>query len=205
MHWPTRNSSTLAPFKQWFLFSSWWWNGCELNLSAEKAKSFLADFNYLFVTIVKSPNQYTMNIYNNPRLKSLGVTPQTNSINVMNPSADTGSKYIPNQEIFTLSKEGNIHILYTSIDRHLIQYEVAGNGKMSQYNSKLKTFRQIRLKEPIGNMKYKIPKGAGTHPFFPPLLQNHFEKKEKIETNKAAPLTLKPSSQSLPLPEFSKI
>ncbi len=43
-------------------------------------------------------------------------------------------------------------------------------------------FQRTRLKEPIGDMKYRSPAGGGLAPYFPPEILKKFENKEEIET-----------------------
>lgn len=49
-------------------------------------------------------------------------------------------------------------------------------------NNREQTFYITRLKEPKDDIKYLMPKGAGTYPFFPPALVDKFEKEEEIKT-----------------------
>ena len=78
-------------------------------------------------------------------------------------------------EIFQEDESGNIRILYPTLD-----------GLKAQWHKKdlkqAKDYFITRLKAPKGDMKYLIPKGAGTMPFFPPGLIEKFQKQSEIKT-----------------------
>jgi hypothetical protein len=92
--------------------------------------------------------------------------------------------------IFTEDKDGNIDILVYTLDRKTIHYDNknATPDKPNINNARVETYQLKRYKpgnepkdkngEPI---KYQIPKGQGTYPFFHPNLLKKFEKKTKIE------------------------
>lgn len=78
-------------------------------------------------------------------------------------------------ELFQPDQDGNIRIYYPTLE-----------GLKSQWKSKdsrhSKDYFITRLHTPKKDMKYLIPKGAGTMPFFPPKLIEKFQKAEKIKT-----------------------
>lgn len=78
-------------------------------------------------------------------------------------------------EIFQADDEGNIRIYYPTLDGLKIQWR-------SKDSKHTKAFYITRLLKPKGDMKYAIPKGAGTHPFFPPNLISKFQRKAEIKT-----------------------
>jgi hypothetical protein len=118
--------------------------------------------------------------YFDNRMNLIGVTEELNSIQLWQFDSKLGENYLKDFPIFRDVEQG-IDILVYSIDRHLINYAKEGSRwKRNEYCI-------TRLKEPIINkngseQKYRLPKGQGTHPFFPPYLVSAFEKKETIPT-----------------------
>lgn len=112
----------------------------------------------------------------------LGVTPDNNKITVTNPNVDFPMTGKTEAEIFSEDKDGNIVIMYWRINGDLITYPVVGSGKMSEINAKTKTYITKRLKEPKGDMKYQMPAGQGTKPWFSPETTAAYGRKDKIET-----------------------
>lgn len=91
--------------------------------------------------------------------------------------------------IFSEDDAGNIRILTYTLDRKLITYDhpKATPHKPNINNNREQTYYITRLKDPIQDKsgktkKYHIPKGAGTHPFFPPQLLEKFESNTPINT-----------------------
>lgn len=127
--------------------------------------------------------------YFEKRLAALGIDPTHRDwcVEVYNPDAEYPMPETALFPIFTEDDKGNIRILVYDIEQNLINYTKAGDGKMSQVNAKVKHFYITRLKEPFTNkqgdkIKYLLPKGVGTYPFFPPKLTAKFKAKEKITT-----------------------
>lgn len=110
------------------------------------------------------------------RMQLLGVTDDNNKITVHNPEAEYPMPSVTNRPIFSEDKDGNIEICFSHIDGTIVTYYT------DTKNQKPREWKQVRLKEPIGDMKYKIVKGQGTFPFFPPNLQNAFTASQEIET-----------------------
>jgi hypothetical protein len=113
----------------------------------------------------------------------MGVTPEQNKIKVW-----TLDRYDSETEIelpvFSSDAKDNIDILVYTIDRKLIRYDHpnANPERNNINNNRDQYFKITRLKEAQGDMKYRIPKGVGTYPFFPPALVDKYEKGETIKT-----------------------
>lgn len=78
----------------------------------------------------------------------------------------------------------NIPLICECEEGFRINY-VSPDGYISQYtnsNGKQRNFERIRLKEPVGNQKYKQPKGSGIYPFITPLVLDSYQQNKKIET-----------------------
>ena len=128
----------------------------------------------------KEPTETELNkvTYFQQRMELLGITPEINRIALHKTELQTGKEIMEDVPIFKEVDQG-IEILVYTLDRLTIRIE--------KNNSKQKRdFSMTRLKEPIikGNdvIKYLIPKGAGTHPFFPPGLVDKYERGEQIHT-----------------------
>lgn len=114
-------------------------------------------------------------------MDSLGITPENNSIALwenVNENNEHKDVLVPSP-IFRELPEGIEIIVYT-LDRYSIRIQKHGSRMK-------KCFSIVRLEKPLVRpdgsvMKYRLPKGAGTHPFFPPQLVEKFEKKESIDT-----------------------
>ena len=110
------------------------------------------------------------------RMATLGVTPENNKILLTNPEAEPPMTKVAEQEIFRCDSEGNITILYYDIEGNaIVNYTDAKNPKPVRYMTK-------RLREPKGDMKYQMPAGLGTHPWFHPATVEAFKLGQKIET-----------------------
>ena len=121
--------------------------------------------------------------YAEERLELLGITPEINSIDIVETNLDDvhGQLIRKPYPIFRDVSEG-IEIMPYTIDRCIISYAKEGSSRY-----KNKTYCITRLKEPKVKkdgtvMKYQMPSGQPTHPFFPPMLCEAFEKKESIQT-----------------------
>ncbi len=77
-------------------------------------------------------------------------------------------------QIFQKDADDNIRIFYPTLDGLKAQYK----RKDSKWS---KDFTITRLKNPKGEMKYAIPKGAGTLPFLPPSIIRKYQEKQKID------------------------
>lgn len=94
-------------------------------------------------------------------------------------------------KIFSEDDKGNIRILVYTIDRKLVQPLNKDENALHSHKNTYSQFYITRLKDiekytdREGNeheKKYDIPKGAGTYPFFPPLLVEAYEKQLEINT-----------------------
>ena len=77
-------------------------------------------------------------------------------------------------KIFQEDSDGNIRIFYPTLDGLKAQWHKADTKGSKDYYI-------TRLKVPKGDMKYMIPKGSGTRPFFPPTLIKKVHEKKKID------------------------
>ncbi|MBA3706601.1 MAG: hypothetical protein H0W84_12095, partial [Bacteroidetes bacterium] len=119
--------------------------------------------------------------YFKERMDLLGVTQENNKIAIWknNISPAGHEDVLTEVPIFRELPEG-IEILVYTLERSTIRIEKNGSRMK-------KDFGIVRLEKPLvkpngDTMKYRIPKGAGTHPFFPPGLIEKFENKTDIET-----------------------
>ena len=116
------------------------------------------------------------------RLDPLGVTEANNKIKLWQNNINNKESHediLVEVPVFRELPEG-IEIPVYTLDRLPITYSKEGTKSK-------KKFSIIRLENPIVRangemMKYKLPKGAGTHPFFPPELVDKYDRKESIET-----------------------
>jgi len=122
-----------------------------------------------------------MNFYKE-RIALLGVTDKNNKMDVIDTTADAGMRLRKDHPIFSEDSAGNIVITFCTLKNELIHYERSGEGKMSHINAKWIKWQQVRLREPKGDMKYKLPKGGGIYPFIPPLIREAYQKKKKVDT-----------------------
>ncbi len=114
----------------------------------------------------------------------LGINTSDNYVSLL------GNQHIKmKMPIFSEDDAGNIRILVYSLHRKLITYDHprATPEKPNINNNRDQTYYITRLKVPqpdnSGKLKkYHIPKGAGTYPFFHPVLIEKFENKVHIPT-----------------------
>jgi len=115
--------------------------------------------------------------YFQQRMASLGITPSHNVIRVWK-HVDGQDELVP-VPIFKESDQG-IKIYVTTLDRLHIPFAKEGNRWKND------TYHITRLTKPRTNrngsvMKYDIPKGQGTYPFFHPNLINKYESQTPID------------------------
>lgn len=127
-----------------------------------------------------NPQQEQEVSYFQQRMDLLGITPEINTVNLWFNELKDGThqpalKAVP---VFAEVPEG-IEIKVWDLDRQQIIVQ-RGESRFKR------PFTMIRLKDPVvkdGRVtKYRIPKGTGTYPFFPPSLVDKFEKKVPIPT-----------------------
>ncbi|HLG35553.1 MAG TPA: primase-helicase family protein [Bacteroidia bacterium] len=114
------------------------------------------------------------------RMKLLGVTEKLNRVDIYYHDQEKNGNVLKPVPVFREVEKG-IEIFVYTLARGAIKYaREEGRWKNKDYSI-------IRLKDPIvkpngDTIKYLIPKGQNTHPFFPPMLLEKFEKKEHIPT-----------------------
>lgn len=116
----------------------------------------------------------------NSRLEPLGITESMNTVQLWQYDTKLQENYLKDFPIFRDTDKG-IDILVYGLKRDLINYAAEGS------RWKNKELCITRLKDPIvkkdgGSMKYRLPKGQGTNPFFHPMLVEAAEKKTTIPT-----------------------
>lgn len=117
--------------------------------------------------------------YIESRLEGLGITEELNKIKLLKYDAASESNTLVEYPIFR-SHEKGIEIIVYNLKREQPTYK----GETSRYK---KHWSIIRLEKPLvkengDTMKYIMPKGQGSHPFFPPSLVDKFEAKTHIKT-----------------------
>lgn len=109
-------------------------------------------------------------------LRSIGLSNDKNKVDIKWLGKNSQSETIP---LISEDRDGNLEFIVYDINGFVITYDK--NGKTVPY-------KVVRLKEPMLNskdgkmMKYIIPKGVGTRPFFPPGLMQKFNEASLIPT-----------------------
>lgn len=116
------------------------------------------------------------------RLAPLGVTDANNQFEIFDSEAEFPRPSTYEVPIFSEDRNGNIQILYWTIEGELIKYFHQGDGKISQINGRWKNYMTKRLKEPKGDMKYSMPQGQPTAPWFHPNLVQKYKDATPITT-----------------------
>lgn len=124
------------------------------------------------------------------RLGPLGVTDENNSILIENPAAEFPAPKRHDVPIFREDGDGNIEILYWTLERKLITWTRSGDGSMSDVNGKPDWYAVKRLREPKGDMKYQMPETKflkkegrpSIYPWLAPELVMKWEQQQEIET-----------------------
>jgi len=78
--------------------------------------------------------------------------------------------------IFSEDKNGNIEIAYYDIDSQLIVYYNDNKTPQPRF------YKTVRLANPNGDGKYRMPKGQGTFPWLHPFFLDAFREKKQIPT-----------------------
>lgn len=112
-------------------------------------------------------------------LRSIGLTNDQNKVFVKWLNKASQSEEVP---LLTEDSNGNIEFLVYDINSFVVTYEKQDKGQRRDV-----PYKVVRLKEPVLDakgkmMKYYIPKGVGTRPFFPPNLIEKFQSQTKINT-----------------------
>lgn len=130
--------------------------------------------------------------YFQERMDLLGITPEINKMKVIIFDPEKRENILIEKPIFEEVEQG-IRINVFDLNRDMVKYRNAkvinlenGWDKITSGSKWLKDFFLTRLKEPYikggDTIKYLIPKGAGTHPFFPPGLVDKYEQGKEIHT-----------------------
>jgi hypothetical protein len=134
-------------------------------------------------------NQVSENKYFQDRMQQLGITTDNNKIGIKHTSATeverdangvgTHKITIIDVPIFRPHDRG-IEIMVYNLERNFLSYTPENARHKKRWSI-------IRLEHPFKKddgteMKYQMPKGAGSFPFFPPSLVDKYEKNEKIQT-----------------------
>jgi hypothetical protein len=124
--------------------------------------------------------------YFDQRMNQLGITQELNQVNLWRSETikkDDGGQQIENVlkpvPVFSLHPQG-IKILVYSLRRSTIRIQKEGSNQKEDWSI-------IRLEKPLikpnGDvMKYRMPKGQGSYPFFPPALLHKYDLKTQIDT-----------------------
>ena len=103
------------------------------------------------------------------RMKLLGVTDANNKVRLYNPEAQHPMPKWSTAKIFSEDiNSGDIEILYYTLDAEAIVYYNDNKTPQPRF------FKSRRLREPQGDMKYRMPKGQGTYPWFHPIFLESF-------------------------------
>jgi len=115
------------------------------------------------------------------RMQLLGITPELNRIEVYDPEAEFPQRDHQTWPLFAEEKStGDILISYYTIAGEAIRYLKMGTGHNAHINAGSRYYETRRLREPKGDMKYQMPAGQPTIPWFPPALVEKYKKKEDI-------------------------
>lgn len=137
-------------------------------------------------------NQQNTQTYLEKRLFEIGIAREApeNHIKLKKFNSETflfADEMIDNP-IFSEDANGNIDILIYRLNRETIHYDHpnAKPDRPDVNNNRYQTYKIKRLREPKtakdgSLLKYLMPKGQSTYPFFPPGLVEKFEKGKEIE------------------------
>lgn len=115
------------------------------------------------------------------RMQMLGITAEINKIEIYDPEAEFPQPDHQTWPLFAEEKStGDILISYYTVAGEAIRYLKMGDGATSHINAGSRYYETRRLREPKGDMKYQMPAGQPTIPWFPPALVDKYKKKEEI-------------------------
>ncbi len=117
--------------------------------------------------------------YYEDRMQQLGITDEFNQVLLWRHNAKENKNELQPVTVFRKHDKGIEIVVYT-ISRDTIRIEKDGSRIKKDWSI-------IRLEKPIvkpngDTIKYLMPKGHGSFPFFPPGLINRFDAKQKIQT-----------------------
>lgn len=113
-------------------------------------------------------------------MRSIGLSNDMNKVDVKWFNRASQSETVP---LLADDPEGNVEFLVYDINGFVITYQ-----KQTKEGLREVPYKVLRLKEPVLNnkdgkvMKYIIPKGVGTRPFFPPALLSKYNQRTSIDT-----------------------
>lgn len=117
--------------------------------------------------------------YFDQRMQLLGITPEHNRINILKYNADKKVNELVPTEVFKADDKG-IRIYVYTLDRTQIRIERNGNRwKDGFYITRLQKPYHDKKGKPV---KYLIPQGTGTYPFFSPQLIDKYDAGTPIDT-----------------------
>lgn len=135
------------------------------------------------MTTIASPSENELS-YFEQRMQLLGVTPELNQVKVWQYDAAKKTNVLVSKPIFETRMldgfESGIKIFVVTLDRLRIPF-ARENSRHKKEDYHITRLVKPRVKPNGDTMKYDIPKGQGTYPFFHPRLIEKFEKKEHIE------------------------
>jgi len=114
--------------------------------------------------------------YFQSRMNAIGARSENMRVSLTNTEAEPPASKVLEVDIFSEDREGNIEILYYSLEGEIITYYTDAKNPAPRF------YKVKRLKAPRGDNKYQMPAGQGTFPFFPPPLLEKYKKGEKIKT-----------------------
>src|SRR3982750_664580 len=120
-----------------------------------------------------------MPTYFETRLAALGITPELNTIMLHKSDLKTGEEGLQPEQIFKPHEKG-IEIIVYSLDR--LQPKYTPENSRWKKNWSIIRYEHPLVKPNGDTLKYLMPKGQGSFPFFPPQLVNAFDSKTKIKS-----------------------
>ncbi|NNV55889.1 DUF5906 domain-containing protein [Limnovirga soli] len=117
--------------------------------------------------------------YYTQRLEKLGITDEDNQVMLLRYDAEEQKNILKPEPVFRKHDKG-IEILVYTIDRECITIEKDGSRWKKNWSI-------VRLEKPItkengDSIKYLMPKGKGSFPFFPPQLVDKYDARTPIKT-----------------------
>jgi hypothetical protein len=117
--------------------------------------------------------------YFEQRMQALGITPEINQVRLLKYDAEEKKNILKPEPVFRKHELGIEIIVYT-LDRCTIRIEKSEGSKQR------KDWSIIRYEKPVlkngKEMKYRMPSGQGSFPFFPPQLLDKFDERQQIDT-----------------------
>lgn len=129
--------------------------------------------------IKEEPKEKAPTSYFQQRMDLLGITPEVNNVKLWQTVPGKLEAELVDLPVFKEVELG-IEIIVYSLDRHRITYK-ADTSRFKNGFSILR-YENPPLDKNGKFIKYRIPKGGGTYPFFPPQLIDKFEKKIPMKT-----------------------